>query len=63
MAKVTLAVLVAATLSDTGFMFATQKDVAELVKHGFAEVNETVVSDDGKKFGVRASQAGIDATQ
>lgn len=61
MAKVTLAVLVAATMSEAGCMFATEKDVAELVKHGFAEVNQNIKSDDGEKFAVRASQAGIDA--
>ena len=61
MAKVTLAVLVAATLSEVGFMYATEKDVAELVKHGFAEVNPEVKSEDGKKFGVRASEAGLTA--
>lgn len=59
MAKVTLKTLVAATRSEAGFMFATEKDVAELVKHGFAEVNQAVQSDDGKKFGVRASESGL----
>lgn len=61
MAKVTLKTLVEATRSETGFMYATEKDVAELVKHGFAEVNQTVVSEDGKKFGVRASESGLAA--
>jgi len=61
MAKVTLKTLVDATRSETGFMYATEKDVAELVKHGFAELNRTVVSECGKKFGVRASESGLAA--
>jgi len=62
MAKVTLKVLVAATLSETGFMYATEKDVAELVKHGFAELN-TRIANPAKptQFAVRASEAGLQA--
>lgn len=62
MAKVTLKVLVAATLSETGFMYATEKDVAELVKHGFAELN-TGIANPAKptQFAVRASEAGLQA--
>lgn len=58
--KVTLAVLVAATLSETGFMYATEAQVKELVKHGYADVNPDMKDASGA-FAVRATEAGITA--
>lgn len=67
MAKVTLSALVLvtmATLSETGapvgFIYASEKDVAALVKAGHAEVNKDIIDAAGN-FAVRATQAGIDA--
>lgn len=67
MAKVILATLVLATLATsdangapTGFMYATEKDVAALVKAGHAEVNKEIVNEGGA-FAVRASAAGLEA--
>lgn len=60
MAKVTLAALVAATLSQPGYMWATEKDVKHLVDAGHAERGGQN-PDDEKQFAIRATPAGIDA--
>lgn len=59
MAKVTLSALVAATMVAPGYLYATEKDVAALVKSGDAEINMTMANPaNPKEFPARATDAG-----
>lgn len=58
--KLTLAILVTATLSETGMIYAKEKEVAPLVKSGYAEINPELKNEAGE-VAARATQAGIDA--
>lgn len=57
---VSLAALVAATRSATGFMFASNEAVAPLVAAEQAEINPNVVNpDNAEEFGARATAKGM----
>lgn len=58
MAKVELSEIVAAT-NTGGFVYATEKEVAKLLKDGMVEQNPAMT--DGNKIATRATQKGIDS--
>ncbi|MGL5002858.1 MAG: hypothetical protein ACRDAM_07945 [Casimicrobium sp.] len=62
-AHIALATLVAATRSETGFMFATPASVEPLIAFGDAEMNMEVVNPANEtEFAVRATAKGLNAT-
>lgn len=53
-----LAAIVEATNSDSGMMFAAEKETAKLVELGLVEINVTMTDDDGN-VATRATEEGI----
>lgn len=61
-AALTLAAIVAATQSDTGYLFASATDAAPFITAGHAEQNTGVVNPEkADEFATRATAAGINA--
>jgi hypothetical protein len=61
-ASLTLAAIVAATQSETGFLYASEAEAGPFIAAGHAEMNKGVVDpSDASKFATRATPAGINA--